>query len=209
MRIFANLARLLVRLLAGFGMASLLIAALLADFMNRSRVGEVAEELPRTAIVFTGHFDRIRVGLELLSTGRVDQLFITGVNGDAGLNVARFAQQFDLPPEQAAWIETGKISLAADAHTTFENAWEAGCWMDQQPDIEAVVLITSRRHMARASVALQNEIWPVDVVRLVSDPDDIYDPLLLNVLDFGEFVATWALTLLPHDLWPANKPSIC
>lgn len=208
-RILAKLARILVRLLAGFGMAALVLAALLADFMNRSSVDRTLEELPRTAIVFTGHFDRIDLGLDLLSTGRIDRLFITGVNGDAGLNVGRFAEQFDLSPEQAAWIETGKIALAADAHTTFENAWEAGCWLDQTPDIEAVALITSRRHMARASVALQNTAWPIDVVRVVSDPEAEFDPMLLNLVDFGEFAATWGITLLPYSLWPANMPSIC
>jgi len=191
-------------------MAALVLTGLLLDFLNRSRVEDTIQDLPSIAIVFTGDFDRIHMGLDLLSAGHVDQLFITGVNGDAGLGVARFARQFNLPPEQTTWLKTGKINLAADAHTTFENALETGCWLDRQPtDIAAVALITSRTHMARASIALQHEIWPRDVVRVISDPEDVYDPFLLNLLDFGEYAATWAITLLPHALWPANEPSIC
>lgn len=200
---------LIFRLLSVVGIAALILCFLLFDFMARSDPYERSGELPRTAIVFTGHFDRIHRGLDLLSSDDVGRLFITGVNGDAGLNSDRFPSQFELDPDQAGWIQTGKIVLAPDAHSTLENALEAACWLDPQPDIRAVTLITSRRHMARASVALQHAVSPISVVRVISDSSDEYDKFQLDLVEFGKFAATWFITLLPRDVWPGNEPALC
>jgi uncharacterized SAM-binding protein YcdF (DUF218 family) len=208
-KLIFNILGLFFRLLSFVGIAAVVVFFLLIDFMSRSDPYELGGKLPRTAIVFTGDFDRIHLGLDLLSSGSVGRLFVTGVNGDAGLNVARFPKQFELKPDQTAMIETGQITLAPDAHTTLENALEAACWLDIQPDIEAVTLITSRRHMARASVALQHVIAPISVVRVVSNSSDKYDKLQIDLVEFSKFVATWFMTLLPRDIWPANEPALC
>ncbi len=139
----------------------------------------------------------------------MNQLFITGVNRPAGLDVARFVMQFGLSPEQATWLETGKIILAEEANSTFENAWEAECWLRGQEDIDAVALITERRHMPRASVALRNTIWPIRVVRVYSDALKKYDPFQIDLKAFGAFIATWCVTILPYTLWPATEPVDC
>ncbi len=198
-----------LRLLTLVGVVAVILFFLLLDFMSRSDPYEGSGQLPRSAVVFTGDFDRIRKGIELLSSGSVDQLFITGVNGDAGLNVARFSRQFELSPDQAEWVANGRIILAPDAHSTLENARETICWLDHQANIKAVTLVTSRRHMARASVALQHGISPISVVRVVSDSTDEYDKLQLDLVEYGKFVATWFITLLPGDLWPGNEPALC
>ncbi|WP_417525520.1 ElyC/SanA/YdcF family protein [Marinovum sp.] len=187
----------------------MLLAFLLFDFMTRSAPPQGNGALPPTAIVFTGDFDRIRTGLDLLASEEVERLFITGVNGDAGLNIPRFRNQFELSSYQTDWLATGQIILAPDAHTTLENAREAACWLETQPDVDAVTLITSRQHMARASVALQHGIGRVSVVRVISNPEEPYDRLNLDLNEFSQFVATWAITLLPDDLWPGNEPALC
>lgn len=209
MRLIFKIIHLTLRLLAILGVAAVILALLLFDYMSRTNTPDIRGDLPPTAIVFTGHFDRIHSGLDLLSSGSVDRLFITGVNGDAGLNVARFPEQFELNSKQAGWIANGKIVLAPDAHSTFENALETACWLEHQPDIEAVALITSRRHMARASVALQHGIAPISVVPVVSDPSSEHNNFQIDLIEFGRFSATWVITLLPSALWPANEPALC
>ena len=201
--------RLILRLLSIVGVAALFLFFLLFEFMSRSEPIESSVELPRTAVVFTGDFDRIRLGLELLSSDSIGRLFITGVNGDAGLNVARFPSQFELTPDQANWITTGRIVLAPDAHTTLENALETACWLDRQPDVKAVTLITSQEHMARASVALQRGVSPASVVRVISEPSEAYDKYQLDLVEFSKFTTTWIITLLPKNLWPSNEPTLC
>ncbi len=182
---------------------------LLVDFMVRSDVETTLDALPPTAIVFTGQYDRIHLGIDLLAAGRVDQLFITGVNRPAGLDATRFVTQFGLSSKQAAWLEAGKIILAEEANSTFENAWETECWLRGKENIDAVALITERRHMPRASVALRNTIWPIRVVRVYSDALKEYDPFQIDLKAFGAFIATWGVTVLPYAFWPATEPLGC
>ena len=209
LRIVSGLFRFISRVLILVGVVSLMLAYLLFEFMSRAEASPEADAYPPTAIVFTGDFDRIDRGLALLSSQSIDRLFITGVNGDAGLSAERFATQFNLTNDQITWLTNGQIVLAPDAHTTFENALEAGCWLDTQPHVDAVALITSRAHMARASAALAHNIWPTRVVRVISDPTEQLDRRHLDLVDFGEFLATWFVTFLPHDFWPANEPRLC
>jgi uncharacterized SAM-binding protein YcdF (DUF218 family) len=209
LQLILGIAGLIFRLFSFIGIAAVILAFLLVDFISRSDPYQVGRVIPRTAVVFTGDFDRIYRGLALMSADRVDRLFITGVNGDAGLNAASFPRQFGLNADQVDWIATGKIVLAPDGYSTLENALEAACWLDRQSDIKAVTLVTSRRHMARASVALQHAIAPMAVVRMVSDPAAVYDRNQLNLHEFGKFVATWFITLLPRRLWPGTEPSLC
>lgn len=204
-----ELVRLISRVLAVCGALALVLAMLLMDFMVRSDVDTTPSAIPRTAIVFTGQYDRIHVGIDLLTAGRVDQLFITGVNRPAGLDVARFVTQFNLSPEQVIWLETGKITLAEEANSTFENAWETECWLRGQEDVDAVALITERRHMPRASVALRNTIWPIRIVRVYSDALKEYNPFQIDLKAFGAFIATWGVTVLPYAFWPATEPLDC
>jgi hypothetical protein len=46
------------------------------------------------AVVFTGQFDRVDEGLRLADAGAVPRLYISGVNGNAGLDPAHFVEQF-------------------------------------------------------------------------------------------------------------------
>lgn len=209
MRPLLELISLISRVLAICGALALFLAMLFMDFMVSSDVETMPNTLPPTAIVFTGQYNRIDVGIDLLAAGRVDQLFITGVNRPAGLDVARFVAQFGLSPEQATWLKTGKIVLAEEANSTFENAWETECWLRGREDIDAVALITERRHMPRASVALRNTIWPIRVVRVYSDALKEYDPFQIDLKAFGAFIATWGVTILPYAFWPATEPVNC
>jgi len=187
----------------------LILVLLLFDFIFRSDASFSSGGLPRTAIVFTGADDRISLGLELLASGSVDRLFISGANRTSGLIDTIFPELFDPNSEQANWIANGRIVLAPDALSTLENALETSCWLENKSDAASVTLITSQRHMARASVALQHAIAPTSVVRVVSDPSDNYKKLQIDLVEFSKFTATWIITLLPNQLWPANEPTIC
>ena len=201
--------RLTLTILAVSGVIAICVSLLLLAFFERSERRNIERKIPSTVVVFTGQYDRIYKGIELLSSGTSDTLFVTGANRKAGIHVDRFSSQFGLTPQQAKWIEEDKILLAPDARDTLENALEASCWLERQRDIEAVALITSQRHMARASIALEHAIAPIKVVRIMSDEPDNYDKLQLDLVEFGKFVATWAVTLLPYDFWPSDKPSTC
>lgn len=200
---------LVARVLSVLGICAVALALLLLDFIARTDTDERAGEPPRDVVVFTGAYDRIDLGLEMIASSRADQLIISGANRTSGLIPDRFPALFDPTPEQAEWVSSGRIILAPDAHSTFENALETACWLEMQPEIDAVTLVTSRRHMARASLALQRAVGSVSVVRLVSDPLEPYDRLKIDLDEFSKFGATWLVTLLPTSLWPGNEPSLC
>lgn len=176
-----------------------------------ARLGPVAVTAPLApvAVVFTGQFDRVELGLALLERRVIDRLFISGVNRGAGIRPQGFAHQFALSPTATAALATGRIILAPEADTTFENALETRCWLMQQPDIAAVVLITGRFHMPRAATVLERALpRPVVVHRLSPAPPEMAGRHW-PIREFAKFAATWAVTLLPLPLWPGRIPPGC
>lgn len=180
-----------------------------ADFVVR--LGSAAGQPPRarTGVVFTGQFDRITLGLALLSQGAVERLFISGVNAGAGLDPARFAAQFALPPALVDALARGTIVLAEDAGTTLENAVETACWVTYVGDRDGIVLVTSRTHAPRAGLALARALPAgIRVAYAVPDPHDPVPPSLWAA-EFVKFAATWLVTLLPRAVWSARSPRTC
>ena len=84
----------------------------------------------KTAIVFTGADERVRVGLELLKAGLVKRLYISGSNPNAGIwSLNYFEKKFgngegDMRPLLECCIQFGAL-----AENTFQNALETRCWV--------------------------------------------------------------------------------
>lgn len=163
--------------------------------------------LPRTAVVFTGQFDRVEKGLALLEENSIGRLFISGANGGAGMRLETFARQFNLSTVLQDYLTKGRITLAAEAQDTIENALETSCWLSEYPKTERVLLITSQLHMPRASLALERASG-VRVERLVTGAAGINAGDLLNA-EFWKYVGTWFVTLLPTQMWPARSGFSC
>jgi uncharacterized SAM-binding protein YcdF (DUF218 family) len=113
------------------------------------------------AVVFTGQFERVDVGLRLADAGAVPRLYISGVNGNAGMDPAHFVEQFsirnpdiaDLRRLVACCVEWGQR-----ADNTFQNAQDTKCWVDRRGLAGPLLLITSRQTMARAMAALSGAL---------------------------------------------------
>jgi uncharacterized SAM-binding protein YcdF (DUF218 family) len=111
------------------------------------------------AVVFTGQFERVDVGLRLVDAGAVPQLYISGVNGGAG--IWNFVEEFsrrnsdiaDLRRLVACCVEWGER-----ADNTFQNAQDTKCWVDRRGLTGPLLLVTSRQHMARAMAALSGAL---------------------------------------------------
>jgi len=184
---------------------------LVREFTIRSTAAADVADLPTTAIVFTGQFDRVELALRLFDQGRLDRLFISGVNGGAGITPRGFADQFRISSNARAALGSGRIILAPDANTTIENALETACWLNKQPDVREIVLITGLSHMPRASWALESALaGPVAVHRLSPDRLRARDARLRwNESEEFKFGVTVLLTLLPRRFWPGDHPATC
>ena len=166
-------------------------------------------DLPTTGVVFTGQFDRIRLGLDLMTRHEIRRLFISGVNRGAGLNPDTFARQFDLSSSLAAELASGGIILATEADNTFQNACETAQWLAGRPDITRILLITSRTHMPRASLALDRAVGSsVSIERLSVDAPANETPAAF-LREFFSFAKTLAAPFLPNAVRPDDRSGPC
>lgn len=166
--------------------------------------------MPRIAVVFTGQFERIHFALGLFEEGRIDRLFISGVNSGAGLDPKRFDRQFGLSEALRAARAEGRIVLASEANTTLENAAETACWLRMSPEVDTVALITSHRHMPRASLALERALSAnLSVHRMASDRGSGGESSRAKAVEFRKFVGTWGVTGLSPAFWADATPEHC
>jgi len=160
----SGLTRATVAIVLVMGILAVVIAA---DFTRRLETSVSAGgDLPRNAVVFTGQYARIHTGLDLLRAGRIERLFISGVNPGAGIQIDRFADQFNLDGALRRSLSTDRLTLGPAAKTTWGNGLETRCWMRRRGGTSPVLLITSRTHMPRASLTLELMIPSRPVQRL-------------------------------------------
>jgi uncharacterized SAM-binding protein YcdF (DUF218 family) len=113
------------------------------------------------AVVFTGQFERVDVGLRLADAGTVPRLYISGVNGNAGLDPANFVEQFSIRNPDIADLRrlvACCVELGERADNTFQNARDTKCWVDRRGLTGPLLLITSQRTLARATAALSGAL---------------------------------------------------
>ncbi len=186
---------------------ALLIVQVRAFQMRKTTVAHT-DELPSTAIVFTGQFDRIYLALALFDQRRVERLFVSGVNSGAGITIDNFASQFNVSSTAMSGLKDGEIVLASEASTTLENALETACWLENRDETEAIVLITDQSHMPRASLALERALGrSIAIVRL--SPEQSEDNWRGTFVEFQKFIATAAVTLLPQHWWTQRSSWDC
>jgi len=184
---------------------------LVVAFCDQTKANVQSDSLPRSGIVFTGQFNRIRLGLQLIEEGQIDTLFISGVNAGAGINPATFAEQFELSPALVEYLKTSKIVLATSAQSTFENAIETTCWLKNK-NVKSVVLITSKSHMARAYVALKKT--SPDILEIHRRPVRVpvmssRDRVSLYAREFLKYSATWLHLTISNSIWSKGESLLC
>ncbi len=187
-----------------------LLVVQVRDFQMRRTTVAHTDELPSTAIVFTGNFDRIDLALALFDQGRIERLFVSGVNSGAGITIENFTSQFHVSSSAMSGLTDGEIVLASEASTTLENALETACWLDNMAETEAIVLITDQSHMPRASLALERALpRSITIVRLSPEQSARVDHWRGTFVEFPKFVATAAVTLLPQHWWTQRSSWDC
>jgi uncharacterized SAM-binding protein YcdF (DUF218 family) len=152
-------------------------------------------------IVFTGAFERVDAGLQLLNAGAIPRLYVSGVNAGAGILPARFVSQFslrnpnisDLQRLVACCVEWGE-----DANNTFQNASDTKCWVDRHKLGGPLLLITSRQHMARAMAALSAALPGRALIAYpVEDALSSSRPLRVRTIEYLKYLGALVAIRLP------------
>ena len=174
------------------GWVLLLLAALaVGDFYRRTQSTFVPATSPLPGVVFTGQFVRVYAGLDLLARGHVAPLLISGANAGAGIRVAGFADQFQLSATLRTALAAGALVLSVDANNTIENAHDTQRWLSTLAPGQPVVLITSKFHMPRASLALEQTLSGPQVLRHVVAEDTVrYESV---VVQFWKYLGTYVM----------------
>lgn len=94
-------------------------------------------------VVLTGGSKRLSEGLTLLSQGRAQKLFVSGVH--RGVDVAELLRATQQSPQEVQCC----IALGYDADNTAGNAAETARWMKEQ-NFQSLRLVTAGYHMPRA-----------------------------------------------------------
>ncbi len=160
------------------------------------------------AVVFTGQFERVDAGLRLIDAKAVPRLYISGVNGGAGIDPANFVEQFSVRNPQIPDLKrlvACCVAWGERADNTFQNARDTRCWVERRGVTGPLLLITSVQHMARAKAALSGTL---PAVRIIPYPVQDATPILAGkerIRAYAEFLATLVIVRLP--LWgePLDK----
>jgi uncharacterized SAM-binding protein YcdF (DUF218 family) len=119
------------------------------------------------AVVFTGQFDRVDVGLHLADAGAVPRLYISGMNGNAGLDPAHFVEQFSMRNRDIADLRrlvACCVEWSQRADNTLQNAQDTKCWVNRRGLTGPLLLIAPRQRMARAMAALSGALPDREIV---------------------------------------------
>lgn len=109
------------------------------------------------AVVFTGASQRLKTGLDLLRSKKIQQLFISGVyHGNHVRDILEFKQD-----EQDL---ANAVILGYDATNTQGNAIETFEWLKKQPHIRALYVITNDYHMPRSLLQLGYLVRDVRII---------------------------------------------
>ena len=178
--------------LAGVAAAALWVAGL---FQFASMVpGQVADPSTRTnaIVVLTGGSRRLGEGLELLSRGLAEKLFVSGVY--RGVDVRELLQIVRRNPQE---LET-RIGIG-NATNTAENALETMVWM-RTWKYRSLRLVTAAYHMPRSLLEFRHAMPAVTLVPHPVFPENVKQDRWwawpgtgsLMIGEYNKFLLAWS-----------------
>ena len=153
-------------------------------------------------VALTGGAERIETGVQLLSDGLAERLFVSGV-GEQVQTSDILARAAAVSPELAASITIGKAAV-----DTPGNATETAQWVRGQ-NMQSIRLVTAAYHMRRSLLEFHAAMPEVAVVPHAVFPSHVKPDwwrwpgtASLIAREYTKFLVTWAL----QNLGPRIQP---
>ena len=108
-------------------------------------------------VVLTGGSLRVEQGIDLLSEGLADKLFVSGVA--RGIDVKKLLEVFRRAPEDLSCC----IALGYEADDTAGNARETAIWMREQ-NYDSLRLVTAAYHMPRSLLEFRRTMPETEII---------------------------------------------
>lgn len=118
-----------------------------------------ADSLPKDGVIvcLAGGKYRIEAAFSLYANGVGDRLFIVGAgrkatkDGLAKLQAVATAQKIP-------WDRFDRIIVETESRNTIENAFAVKRFLEQNPQVKRILLVTSSYHMRRAEFMIANQL---------------------------------------------------
>ncbi len=117
-------------------------------FLNTSKTLYKCEEKVDVLVALTGDKGRISEAIKLLRKGKGNVVFITGIRSALSRNSMLFREN---PRDFKENIVYGRKAI-----NTIENAEETKSWLERNPNISSICLITSDYHILRSKVVFDS-----------------------------------------------------
>ena len=148
----------LIRVLVLFGLFALLWTAGLFWFAATLETEpELSDRRTDAIVVLTGGSLRVEQGIELLSRGLADKLFVSGVA--QGVDVKQLLKISREAPEDLSCC----IALGYEADDTAGNARETADWMAEQ-GYASLRLVTAAYHMPRSLLEFRRTMPEIEIL---------------------------------------------
>ncbi len=148
----------LIRVLVLFGLFALLWTAGLFWFAATLETEpELSDRRTDAIVVLTGGSLRVEQGIELLSRGLADKLFVSGVA--QGVDVKQLLKISRETPEDLSCC----IALGYEADDTAGNARETADWMAEQ-GYASLRLVTAAYHMPRSLLEFRRTMPEIEIL---------------------------------------------
>jgi uncharacterized SAM-binding protein YcdF (DUF218 family) len=119
--------------------------------------------IPKDSVIvcLAGGKHRIEAAYSLFAEGVGDRLFVVGAGKKTtAIGLAKI-QAVDAA-QKIPWDRFERILVENESRNTIENAFVVKRFLDQNPDVKNLVLVTSSYHMRRAKFVIAHQI-PADI----------------------------------------------
>lgn len=113
-------------------------------------------------VVWTGGTCRVATGLELLSSGISDKLFISGAKGDKAPDLIEKNFHLELTKKKVDAL-IARTQVGSLAQTTIGNAIETAHWVKEN-NIKTIRLVTSSMHIPRSLLECERYLSNVTII---------------------------------------------
>jgi uncharacterized SAM-binding protein YcdF (DUF218 family) len=183
-------------------LASVGLALVLGFFVFDDFAPPAESEIRRAAaaVVLTGAYERVDAGLQLLHAGKVPRLYVSGVNGNAGITPKGFVPLFG--PRNPAIIGLQElvdccVEWGELADNTLQNARDVECWAARRRVEGPLLLVTGRTHMARARASLRSALPGREILAYpVEEAESDEGELRYRAIQYSKFLLTLVLAPL-------------
>jgi uncharacterized SAM-binding protein YcdF (DUF218 family) len=128
-----------------------------------SKIATAPDRKTQAIVVLTGGSLRLQAGLDLLSRGLAEKLFVSGVH--RGVDVAELLRISRQTPKALDCC----IVLGYAADNTRGNAQETAAWMDKE-GYRSMRLVTANYHMPRSLFELRQVLPNADIIAHAVSP---------------------------------------